>query len=109
MPIEEPPLIPADRGLQVDDFFIFKHSTYQVWQCQSYNQSSPPVWAVVQIGEVRRIADGRDRAFVVTGSGQPNWVLAPTIHKLYPGVALLYPDGHHSSTSRTTKKVAKDM
>lgn len=110
-PLEQPVFIPAERGLEVNDYFIYRHteSTYQVWQCMSYVDNNA-AWVSLEIGTVRNIADGRDRAFVITASGQPNWVLAGTVNKLYPNVSLIYPDGQpkpNKLSNKGTRRAAK--
>ncbi|PSR82698.1 hypothetical protein PHLCEN_2v5985, partial [Hermanssonia centrifuga] len=87
-PIIEPPSIPSQSGLQVRDLYVheFGGGNYQIWRCEQMN---PLIWKSLPQG-TQEILPGQNtsRAFVVTESGQPSWVLPHTIGRLYKWVQL---------------------
>lgn len=80
--IREPPQIPKEKGIQVDDLYVH-HSkqSFRAWRCTAVEPSV--VWKdlpdlTTEIGK-----DGVRRQFVITSTGLPGWVSEHTVTRKY--------------------------
>ncbi|EKM52258.1 uncharacterized protein PHACADRAFT_30792 [Phanerochaete carnosa HHB-10118-sp] len=83
--ISTPPSMPADcqRDLQQNELYIhfLGCNTYQAWRC---DRTDPVVWFELTEGKVYELPDEEHpRAFIVTESGLPSWVLPHTVEHVY--------------------------
>lgn len=79
------PCLPEEFGTKVDDLYIHTYQgRVQCWICDSL---SPRVWSPLTQGSVRMTSVGQ-RVFVLTPGGQPSWVQADTIGRLYKHIIL---------------------
>ena len=81
-PIDYPPPLPRDMGVQLEDIFIHSwRGNYQAWRCTRVN---PEVWtSVAMMDTLIRAGDDRPRQFVITDGGRPSLVVPGSVQRRY--------------------------
>jgi hypothetical protein len=97
--IRHPPQIPLTKGIQVDDLYIHaSQKDHCAWRCTSVEPTI--VWEKLPQETQEPMEDGKVRLFVITKTGLPGWVVAPTIARKY---------GHGTRGKTTTKGKGKAL